>query len=356
VAILYCDGEDALVSEAARVEGGLQAHGGAVVERVPLEAVAGTEPFGFADGISQPILKGTFRAQGITDPLNLVAAGEFLLGYPDNRGYFPPTPVLEATLDPENLLPLVPGAREPQSAFAQTVVEAPRDLGRNGSFLVLRQLEQNVEGFWNNMKDLAREAGRPEEWVAAKIVGRWKDGSSLVRNPSFAASRKTSQAAPVSAGDNDFLYGVEDEQGHRCPFGAHIRRANPRDSFAPGSKDQIDISNRHRILRRGRAYRPGKGQKPGLMFACLNADLERQFEFIQQTWLNNTSFHGLDGEMDPLLDAASNSCFTIPTPDGPVKLTGLSQFVTVRGGGYFFLPGKRTLEFLASLSERTPPG
>jgi deferrochelatase/peroxidase EfeB len=163
---------------------------------------------------------------------------------------------------------------------------------------------------------------------------------------------------PGQKADNDFQFGVDDPQGLHCPYGAHIRRSNPRDSFHPGSADQIDISNRHRIVRVGRPYvvgddGPGADAK-GLLFMCLNSDIERQFEFVQQTWMLAPSFHGLRCEVDPIVAATRNAgeaTFTIPTPTGPVLVRDLKSFVTVRGGGYFFLPSRRALIFLA----QTPP-
>ena len=116
----------------------------------------------------------------------------------------------------------------------------------------------------------------------------------------------------------------------------------------PGSTEQLGITNRHRIMRIGRFYEPQEGQKQGLFFMCLNGDLERQFEFVQQTWLHGAAFHGLVGERDPLLGGAEAGCYTIPTRAGPMRLENLSSFVRTRGGGYFFLPGRRTLQYLAS--------
>jgi deferrochelatase/peroxidase EfeB len=153
--------------------------------------------------------------------------------------------------------------------------------------------------------------------------------------------------------DNDFLFGAEDPQGLRCPFGAHIRRANPRESFDPGSKEQLAITNRHRILRVGRRYRPADGRLPGLFFMCLNADLERQFEFVQQTWLQAPSFHGLMDERDPILGSRDPDAqppddeFSLPTRDAPVRLKGMPEFVRTLGGGYFFVPGRSLLRYLA---------
>ena len=105
--------------------------------------------------------------------------------------------------------------------------------------------------------------------------------------------------------DNSFLLGTEDPEGLSCPFGAHIRRTNPRESFLPGSSEQLTIVNRHRILRVGRPYDMEAEQNDdanqGLLFMCLNGDLERQFEFIQQTWVNSQFFHGLAGEVDAIV-------------------------------------------------------
>jgi Dyp-type peroxidase family len=325
-----------------------QAHArsAAVIHHIPLVEVAGElkdrkEPFGFVDGVSQPSIKGTYRAVRSPDPAHIVEAGEFILGYPDNRGNLPPGPTLPATFDYEDALPIV--GTEPGDA---------RDLGRNGSFLVIRQLEQNVTAFKafcnkesSRLQDrLTEPYAVTPEFIGAKMVGRWQDGSPLVRWPYQSAST-ISPDKKVDM-DNEFMFGREDPEALRCPYGAHIRRANPRESFTPGSADQLAISNRHRILRVARGYVPQDGQGRGLFFMCLNSDIERQFEFVQQSWINSGHFHGLDGESDPMMGSEGGR-FTIPTRDGPVQLSGLSQFVTLRGGGYFFLPGKRLLTFLS---------
>lgn len=174
------------------------------------------------------------------------------------------------------------------------------------------------------------------------MVGRWKDdGGSLVRYPRKPGGRKP---------DNDFLFGAEDPDGMRCPFGAHIRRANPRDTFAPGSELQLAITNRHRLLRVGRPYQAqNEREKPGILFMCLNTDIDRQFEFVQQTWLFGRSFNGLPDEVDPVLrNSTLPDVFTIPTGSCPVRVYGLQDCVRVLGSGYFFMPGRRALRFLAS--------
>jgi len=310
------------------------------------------EPFGFSDGISQPVIRGTVRFHEGIDPIHVAAPGEFILGYGDNRGDTPPSPVVAAEYD-RGLLPSLssdlPGKFP---GFEPRRADAPRDLGRNGSYLVIRQLEQDARGFRKHVEQQADRlrqdfpsAPITAELVAAKMVGRWQDGSSLVRHP----------FAPANKPDNEFLYGLEDPQGVRCPYGAHVRRAFPRDSLSPDDASQLSISNRHRLLRRGRAYSSSEGGvAKGLLFMCLNSDIERQFEFVQQTWIASPNFHGLACEPDPLVSTApepgrtESRGFTIPTPSGPIALRGIQSFVTVRNGGYFFLPSRSAILFLAN--------
>jgi hypothetical protein len=163
----------------------------------------------------------------------------------------------------------------------------------------------------------------------------------LVRYP-YGPSTSASQP------DNDFLF-EEDADGMRCPFGAHMRRANPRDTFDPGSAIQLHITNRHRILRVDRSDSPQNGlTKPGLLFMCLNADIERQFEFVQQTWILGRNFNGLANEGDPVLGHGGiPHCLTVPTPEGPLCFLEMDDFVKVLGCGYFFLPVRRAMRFFA---------
>ncbi|KWV48066.1 hypothetical protein AS026_12190 [Rhizobium altiplani] len=187
------------------------------------------------------------------------------------------------------------------------------------------------------------------------MVGRWKDGSSLVRYPHGPATRK--QDGEAFRPDNDFLPGAEDPLGERCPLGAHIRRSNPRDSLAPASKDELSIVNRHRILRVGRGFdafgaNDPEEQKPGLLFMCLNADIERQFEFVQQTWATAWQFHGLENEVDPIIGRGGGmGRLTIPSARGPLNLTGIKDFVRMRGGAYLFMPSRSAVRFLARIGK-----
>lgn len=383
VLIVYGETRRDVDKLATRLTRTAQAHGIGAPHVIPLMPVSDdkTEPFGFVDGISNPVIRGTYKGLRDVDPIHLVEAGEFILGYPDGRGNMPPGPTLSALHDPDNLLPLV----APSVGFDRNQVELPRDIGANGSFLVIRQLEQDVKAFGAycaaEAKRLASDRRFPQpyvvnaEFIGAKLVGRWKDGSSLARFPyesrtvqqarhAVHGMTRPAAAAPAGqmavqppvakpsthrSGDNDFLFGEEDPEGLRCPYGAHIRRSNPRDSLGPGLADEIDITNRHRILRVGRPYVSARRENPGILFMCLNGDLERQFEFVQQTWAHNPAFHGLNCEKDPILgDGQTGVCsFTIATRQGPVRLSPMSRFVTTLGGAYVFLPSKKLVEYLS---------
>ena len=307
------------------------------------------EPFGFEDGLSQPIIRGLREAPAGWED-QVVAPGEFILGYPDNRGHVPPTIRVDALDDLGRRLPaLSTDAGRQRPNYADRQPNAERDFGRNGAYLVIRQLEQNVGAFRKAVEDAAAAAAlgpspvppeRLADWIAAKVVGRWPNGDSLVNHPWEPGETSDGQ-------DNAFRFGEQDPDGRRCPFGAHIRRANPRDSFSPGNPEQIAVSNRHRILRVGRPYAPERGRDPGLLFMCLNADIQRQFEFLQQSWILGSSFQGLQDEVDPLLGGGDGpGRFTIPTDAGPLRLQGFKDFVKVLGGGYFFMPSRSAVDYL----------
>jgi Dyp-type peroxidase family len=298
------------------------------------------EHFGFHDGISQPIIEGLSKSGPWADT---VRAGEFILGYPNEYGLLTPRPFVPASRDPAGFLP---GRAEDAGAH---------DLGANGSYLVLRQLRQYVRRFWQYVDAAARdEDGAARVRLAARMVGRWPSGASLALSPEHDDTRL--------ADDNDFGYHRPDPYGSACPIGSHVRRANPRDSLEPepGSPTSVRVGKRHRILRRGRGYGPridpeealssnDDDEERGLHFICLNANIARQFEFIQHTWVNDPRFDGLYQDPDPLVGAATGAerAFTIQARPLRTRLHGVPEFTSVRGGGYFFLPGLRAIRYLA---------
>jgi Dyp-type peroxidase family len=315
----------------------------------------GIEPFGFKDGISQPRIDwdGVRTPGGTADQVytNYISAGEVLLGYQDEYHLVGDRPLVPAVLPGAKGLP--PSIDDPAS----------RDLGRNGSYLVLRTLRQDVAGFWDWTRRMAGEEG--SLGLAEAVIGRRKDGRPLEGLPRV-------DVTGLEDPEDGFTYDA-DPEGHICPYGGHIRRANPRTGDIPGGgrgllhyllvmlglwatvkEDVIATSRYHRLLRRGRPYgRAGEAQ--GLHFIALNSNLTRHFEFIQNAWLMNPSFAGLANEADPLTGCREpypggtpTDNFTRPRTEGPcTRYTGLPRFVTVEGGAYFFLPGLRALKYIA---------
>ena len=187
---------------------------------------------------------------------------------------------------------------------------------------------------------------------------------------------------------NMFTYD-SDAEGTHCPYGAHIRRANPRNADIPGNphglvstlmrilgfgnkhiRDDLISSTRfHRILRRGREYgtqltieealQPASPSTSecGLQFLAINSNIQRQFEFLQNAWLMRTKFDGLTEESDPLLanrEPVTGCPFTNTFSMAQSKkvrrrLTDVPQFIAVRGAGYFFMPSIRALKYFSRL-------
>ncbi|WP_224370447.1 Dyp-type peroxidase [Hyalangium versicolor] len=317
------------------------------------------EPFGFMDGISRVVAKG-FPSQkegrGRTT-VTEVEPGEFILGYPNAYNQQAAPPLVPTAMDPDNTLRV--NERYPSW----------KEWGRNGTYMVIRKLRQDVRAFERFLEDncqhLRAEAqdADPKEYLAAKLMGRWRSGAPLALSP----DRDDPRLGRDISCNNDFSY-AGDEQGLRCPFSAHIRRSNPRDSLSPDQppKAALESVNRHQIIRRGRPYRDSvshgaKDPQEGLLFVALNANIGRQFEFIQQTWINSPKFHGLYDSRDAIAgnnhdpavkdSKADDYAVNIPTSASPLqtRITGVPRFVHVEGGGYFFLPGINALRVLSRL-------
>lgn len=302
------------------------------------------EHFGFRDGIAQPTVQGSGRGEVEG---NTVAAGEFLLGRRDGYGNVSHSPLSSA-------------------GFA---------FGANGSYLVFRQLEQDVPGFWRYCAEQRRDGDAIT--VASKMVGRWPSGAPLVRHP------QQDPKSPRFADDDRFTYLANDDDndryGARCPFGAHIRRANPRDwQLGATAEASLELANLHRILRRGRPYGPPLDdgmvpenlvakslaagttdtEKRGLQFLCFNTNIDRQFEFVQQQWLNNPKFAAQNTGADPLLGLRQPATelgldpptFTVQTDVKTglcPRATEMRHFVKVVGAAYFFMPSIPAVKLLA---------
>lgn len=349
--LLYDKQEGAVRERADRVRDALEPFGVSIVRQLPLDLriIDGIarEHFGFADGVSQPVPYGDpivldDGSHPSKDPWHGVPAGEILLGYDNAHRERAPGPLLSMDTGATKF-ELEPHPDEPNFL----------DLGLNGSYMVVRELRQNVPEFWRSLDEgaariNAHDPGRTPvtaEWLAERVVGRHPDGRLLC--PSEEGYHKTF---------NDVGYYKHDPYGHGCPMGSHVRRANPRDGLAPNAASApslLDSSNNHRILRRGRKFgkpidnpRVDDREERGLLFICLNTDIVRQFEFVQQTWILNRNFADLYDETDPLIGPAGP--FTIR--EQPLRrIVDVETFVTLAGGEYFFLPSMPALAYLGSL-------
>jgi len=285
----------------------------------------GSEPFGFADGVTDPVIAGVPGREhvepgnGIWDAANrrwrAVATGEAVLGHADEVGAI---------------------AGHPDAALIE----------RDSSYLVIRRLRQDVQAFDEACADLADATGLDSEQVAEQIVGRKRSGAPL-----------------GDATGNDFLYRSGDRPRSDAPPTAHIRRANPRDDLTRADV----ITPRHQLFRRGLPYKAQEGDE-GLLFLAVCADLRRQFEFVQARWLQDGTRLGLGVEPDGLTGrrpepAPGPAAVDRPAPDdalyGRVSTRAidggrvgrsLASFVTPTGGEYFLLPGRGALSYLLGCS------
>jgi Dyp-type peroxidase family len=299
-----------------------------VINETRAEALTGSKDhFGFFDGIAQPALAGSGiegrpgdgqpdGAGGWRD----VCTGEFLHGHIDEDGGLPDAP-------------------------------AP-PFHRNGTFEVYRKLHTDVAAFRAYMEDKGRLYPGGAELLAAKIVGRWPDGTPLAVSPDGQDPDLVEDPARI----NDFGY-ADDPQGLKCPMGSHIRRANPRDGegFFKGR-----MTNRHRIIRRGRTYGPplaegvmeDDGQERGLVFVCFNASIWRQFETIQTLWIDDGDPFGLGPDKDFLVGEPDGDGGKMTIPGHPpFILKPQPRFVTMRGGEYLYRPSISALRWMAAAAQ-----
>jgi len=329
------------------------------------------EHFGFDDGISNPFFKGTgahpnsvIGGGKVTgkDPKTIegwepLETGEFILGYKDEAFEYPDAPM-------------------------------PPLLGRNGTYMVFRKLHQNVGSFEKYIKEMAGHLGVDEEFLKAKFVGRWPNGAPLATFPTkesaddfgkrYKAAQDQMQSARTEHEKRTALakYAAvrtelvafdydHDLAGARCPIGAHTRRANPRGSLEYGRTDAFNthgaLTDRRRILRRGLPYGDSKDRSDdsgehGSIIMMICANIRRQFEFVQQQWMNYGNDFKLGNDKDPITgnqcegEIGSDGRMIIMSEPGsgkrPLLCGGIPRFVETRGGGYFFIPSLTALRMI----------
>lgn len=254
---------------------------------------------------------------------------------------------------------------------------APHPLLENGSFAAFRLLYQDVKAF-NKFINKVPEGGKPEdanpELVAAKMCGRWFDGTPLVvsphkPNPNLKDFDFTNfnyiEATPNQKGDGD-----NDDLGRLCPYAAHIRRTNPRDDTkVVGNKDdegKPNYAKGRRIMRRAGPYGPDyvenepEGVQRGLVGLFICANLTDQFVFIMKMWINRGGFRpgydspnasGVDPLFGPAKETDSTDFYFLPedeTDKNYQKMTGLERFIRTDGSLFLFLPGIKALEDISN--------
>lgn len=332
------------------------------------------EHFGYTDGISNPFFKGsrsnpayvlgggkvTNKAPDGLSGWEPLETGEFILGYKDEAQELPDAPF-------------------------------PRLLSYNGTFMVYRKLHENVGSFNGYVKkQAANHPEKNEELIAAKFAGRWRNGAPLSL---FPTQKKADEyIAELGAAEKEtkkdgnaierglakikflkllsklvgFSYN-DDLAGSKCPVGAHIRRSNPRGSLEYGVKGAFNtpgaLVNRRRILRRGLPYGVSNDKTKddgnhGIIFMTVGASIKRQFEFVQQQWINYGNDFKLANEKDVILgnndttsEGVGNGQMTFEaepnTDKAPHFCSNIPRFVEMRGGDYFFIPSMTALHIIS---------
>lgn len=305
----------------------------------------GHEHFGFADGVSQPGVEGLTTPDNPQNPSqgfpgqDLVKPGEFVFG--------------------NTYAKEVPGGSPAITAVP------PRPWMTNGSYMVFRRLNQDVGGFHAYVNDSWHGLASGPDQFAARMIGRWPNGSPLVRNPQQSNPNESEKSPEI---DNDFDFGpinsagppptvFSDKDQKLCPFSAHIRRMYMRADAAD------DASERHRILRAGIAFGDDTAKDKGLLFVCYQTSIKDKFEFIQKLASDPTP-------NDPTTGGLAFAAGMVPPP-APAKIgfdlvlgkagparqstwaTGTTPvapaFVTATGGVYLFMPSIPALRQMTSI-------
>ncbi len=318
-----CSAILALIEEAGAFLLGIQDAAASIVDG----KATTKEHFGYTDGFGNPDYLGVERrsqpGQGKLLPDGRwapLATGELLLGYADEAGELPVAPV-------------------------------PHILAANGTFMVYRKLHQNLATFRDYLERQATVYAGGKEKLAAKFIGRWRDGTPIELSP----DHPDPALAQDPGRSTNFTYAA-DAGGTRCPMGAHIRRVHPRDAFGFNGR----LINRRRITRRGLTYgrfapegeQVSDSEERGVIFMALNASLARQFEFVQQQWVQYGNDARLGNEKDTLMgNHGGQGRFVVQGDSSPTNppfiCSNLPDFVELRGGEYFFVPSITALGMIA---------
>jgi deferrochelatase/peroxidase EfeB len=304
------------------------------------------EPFGFADGISQPHFFSDERAGQPMRP-----GGPAAWAWTDLR------------LD---------------QVFIRDGVHA------GGSFAALLKIEQRVATFRRHEADIAAllqdrfslTADQAEYLAPAVLMGRTRHGYPLGEilgrlaadeprlRALFPAGPPAPDANDPAAGPpqpppwlNEFDFTHQAPSGGRglpraggCPFHVHLRKMNPRATGSNHGTPQDFIGAQP--VRRGAAYDPAglltrreanpatdwPEEGTGLLFLAYMADLAVQFEMAATSWAPDPTFP-FPGGADPVLAAP-----TAGLHFGPLTLPAMPPVLKRLGGVYLYVPSIRWLQ------------
>ena len=286
----------------------------------------GVVHFGFRDGLSQPQIAGR-PGHRVADMQPDAPTGDFLLGKDYTNTY-----------------------------RGNFIGDIPPALGDNGTYMALRILQQDCSGFEQFIASAGEWFDMDPELVAAKMVGRWRNGVPIAASPDDdrADIAKKDLNNFDHAATIDHPTNFDDADGVRCPYGSHMRRMNPRGGPVTG------LQHNRRIVRRGVPYgpafdpkNPNDGIERGLLGAFICGDLASQFEFLHKVWANmDIAAPTLRGSRDPIIgwQPAVGGRFEVPSGDsrGTLITNDVPRLVTTRGSLYLFVPGIGGLKALAA--------
>ncbi|HMI86339.1 MAG TPA: Dyp-type peroxidase [Polyangiaceae bacterium] len=402
VIIVASDDPDDLAATVDRIEasiyGGRSANGDSLPSGVHVvykqqgatlpPPLTGHEHFGFLDGVSQPAIRGRLSSdphdvltlrQNPNDPdqgkpgQDLLWPGEFVFGYPGQKG----------------------NATEAEGGVAakgaDSLIGRGPSWAKDGSFLVVRRLRQDVPGFHAFLRDTAQSLNIGSDELGARLVGRWKSGAPVLRAPgadvpalaaddcannNFEFQDVTAKIPPGAGGptqcsDHTFKQSEGDKTGAICPFAGHIRKTYPRDDTGTLSNAIGEVSTQtHRLLRRGIPFgqpffepkdaskMPDDGNR-GLVFAAYQTSIVEQFEFVQASWANNIDFkdvrvagsvqsgHDLIIGQSNANDVRVRRC-RVTVGESQIEIEAPRDWVIPTGGGYFFAPSISALGLLTA--------
>ena len=274
----------------------LAAGGLALRHRLGTSDLDDFEPFGFRDGISQPFVEGLSKTgPPETDrPRRRVRAR-----LPERvRPLHRPAAARRDRRPAERCCRATRRAPAAPTSAATAATSSSASCGRTcpGSGASSTTRPRRADGSSDPHARLR---------LAAKMVGRWPSGAPLALAPDAddpSARRRERLRLPRARPAR--------RRAARSARTSAARIRATRSTRGPGSSDSLGDQPppphpaarprvRHVADDRRRRSPAATTSERGLNFICLNANIQRQFEFVNHTWLNNPKFGRLYDDADP---------------------------------------------------------